>query len=975
MLLLLSFLLNVVLAEPTSTEPPVNPTALQEWWKAAGQLKMGDTAYRITQDVRFKDGVCDVNLTSGMVIPVYTGTAPVSEKIVGVIFVGEGDLSVRFPERGDSWAFANHMTRIGGKSKETMEPIANQKQNYKVGIEQGLILSADPRIPKLIYNLEPAGGGLFFSEKNDGEADATYVVTERRGKLRAKMVGTNILADRSDALQRLGLDPRAMLRQDRLLSEELGFPGHYLRAIGEYKTKDRFHIAGQGTTASSMDYDKWMSCYRDGRDEAGLGYRAMAFTHGTDLDKRRHFQRFSGLKFMTADPKELPRPQMRMEAIEADTTVEFKNTKDKLSQQITVDALLTFEAQGRNLQYLPLRLPTSGAERGSWVMEEFTLEDGSPLAWVGLHADLSDTGTNLRRSRIPLQEADISNDVVGMEDVDSLSSDNPMVNIGSLETQEGTQNQAEGTSGVGGIDLEGDMSTSRIEGPEGPASFRLDPSEQIVAQSERTVARNSEYTYDIIALLPKVVKKGEKVTIRLKWTAEWSFANFSTIETPNGVAVRSLGTTTGVNPILPEVLPLAGGTRWDFTIRAGTKSPMFRPQHVVTSGDSVRSWQDEGLWNWVESRGQQALSPSVGVGRWEVHKEEPSKGMPAVTVSLFPNTSSKAGMFGPEVRRVLVFFQGFLPGYDQEEVDIFQDRSLLISEVKRLKRLDTQYGLVKIQTISPSAVGVTNELREEDAKRAQTQIARQLAGQYWGQRIAPNNETDTWITTVLADAYAAYYIRAAFGQEEHEKRMLGVRDLLENPEEKDVAWKRLDATTRTYSPAGATRLSDVPQKYRSDYAFFVISEMLRLQIGNQAYFSALEELSSLERVNTETLKRVFEKQSKQSLDDFFDFWVYGGYIPSIQASLRYDKKESFLCVTSDIPFGTMDVPVRIQMPDRSVDAIISVKNGEGSAVLPNISEDTTIQVDPLTLLLAFQRDAQVINGRTDCSNDIYVEKK
>ena len=73
MLLLLSFLLNIVLAEPASTEPPVDPEALNTWWKAAGQLRMGDTAYRITQNVQFKDGVCDVNLSSGMVIPVYTG--------------------------------------------------------------------------------------------------------------------------------------------------------------------------------------------------------------------------------------------------------------------------------------------------------------------------------------------------------------------------------------------------------------------------------------------------------------------------------------------------------------------------------------------------------------------------------------------------------------------------------------------------------------------------------------------------------------------------------------------------------------------------------------------------------------------------------------------------------------------------------------------------------------------------------------
>ena len=65
-----------------------------------------------------------------------------------------------------------------------------------------------------------------------------------------------------------------------------------------------------------------------------------------------------------------------------------------------------------------------------------------------------------------------------------------------------------------------------------------------------------------------------------------------------------------------------------------------------------------------------------------------------------------------------------------------QERSLLINEVRRRARDNTMHGIVQVQTISPSAIGLTDELREEDSKRAQTQIARQLAGQYWGQRVA-----------------------------------------------------------------------------------------------------------------------------------------------------------------------------------------------------------------------------------------------
>ena len=83
-------------AHAEETAAPFNPDALQEWWQAAGQLRLGDTAYRVTEPLQFKDGVCDVSLTKGMIVPVYTGIAPVSERVVGVVFTGEGELAVRF---------------------------------------------------------------------------------------------------------------------------------------------------------------------------------------------------------------------------------------------------------------------------------------------------------------------------------------------------------------------------------------------------------------------------------------------------------------------------------------------------------------------------------------------------------------------------------------------------------------------------------------------------------------------------------------------------------------------------------------------------------------------------------------------------------------------------------------------------------------------------------------------------------------
>ena len=126
--------------------PPIDPEELRRWWKAAGELRMGDSAYRV-EDLDFSEGVCSLNMKGGIMIPVYTGIAPVSERMVGFLYVGDGELSVSFPERSDAWSFSNHMFKRAGLSYEELLPVAMQQKSYTVSVDRGMILSADPAVP------------------------------------------------------------------------------------------------------------------------------------------------------------------------------------------------------------------------------------------------------------------------------------------------------------------------------------------------------------------------------------------------------------------------------------------------------------------------------------------------------------------------------------------------------------------------------------------------------------------------------------------------------------------------------------------------------------------------------------------------------------------------------------------------------------------------------------------------------------
>ena len=965
--MLLSLLLYAF-AEETSI-PPVDPEELRTWWNAAGEIRMGESAYRVDA-IQFEEGVCSVELNGGVMIPVLSGLAPLSERMVGFLYIGDGALSVRFPERSDAWLFSNHMSRRANLSRDLLLPIARQEKPYTVGIDRGLFLSADPDIQRLRNNLNPIGGGLYYEETEEGEVDATYVVTEDSGKLGAQFVATNVLADRADYLERLGLDPRAILRQDRLLHDRLQIPGYYLRAMADFRTKQRFHVAAQeGTIVDTMNYDKWLTCFRDGRDESDTGFRSLAFAHGFDADKRRHFQRFSGERFPLDKNGDAVRSPLRMDAVFAESTVEFTPVRSAADQKITVESLLTLEAKGGDLQYVAMKLPTDGARSGTWEMEALELEDGRMLAWAGLNSSLR-YGNPLAQMQGQLNNQLDNLDLMPTEANRPVTS-NPSQD---LSTDDGSNV----TGGLGGGGL-GNIEVAEEIAPEDPfAGTRQTVTEQNAVEQERDIFQQSGFSYKILAVLPEPVPKGTKVKIRVRWSAELPFANMRSLETAESMVVRTAGVTTGLRSYLPELLPAPGGTKWDFRTTVGAPShySLLRQQRIAASGDTYKTWQDEGLWNWIEVRGTSAIRPAVGVGRWKRYMEPQVKNMPKVRVNMFPKSFAKAKQFPAEVRRVITFMEKFLPSFPLREIEVVEDRSSTILASRYIPRIRPLPGLVKLRSFAVTAVGRTGQTRKESPHLAQEQIASQIASQYWGQLLSPHTSRDRWMSTVIPDAYANFYLRGVYGLEDYSKKMDTLRNRIEKPKTILSSWKAADAKKRSYSLSGSTPYSDVPKRARQDYGFYVFSEMLRLQVGNEAFFRALDTLAERlqkKRVNTERLQQILEKVSKRDLSDFFDFWIHGGYIPRFTVYTRMDEKEGkktlYGCIESDLPYGILDVPIRIKQPQKETDTMIKVVHGYGSFIIPKADPKTDIVIDPLGLLLSFERLHKRVNKATPCGKD------
>jgi len=950
----LVLLLGLLSGGPTAAQDapasmaPVDQETLSTWWKATNALYMGDTAYRV-DGVNFEDGVCSYAFEEGIFIPVFNGKAPVAKRQIGVVFVGEGTMRMNFPEGGDAVSFANHMVRQVGVDPEDVRAIAAGQEPFEAAISRGMILSADPAVQKLLFDLEPVGGGVMFSENTEEGVDAEYVVTERRGKLRAQVVATNLLPNRRNQLVKIGLDPVAMLRQDRLLHTELGYPGDQLRLVADFDTDTSFRVAAEdGATISDPDYDQWLTCYRDGLGQSDLGYHDAAFTYGTDNEGDLHFQRFAGTTWSSVVGEDDPRPPVRMEPVRADVELSVQPANFFANQQhARVQSTLTVKPVGADQRHLVLSLPSSRAVEKSWKLQKLALADGTPLPWVSLTADL------------------IHRDVRGRRGGDDTTSElDNTDDVGSDTQQDGSG--------------EGDGAGSAVETSTADVESDLGETVDIGERGEsRSLYQRTAQRFEIIALLPESVPEGQEIDIQLDWEADWQYANWS-------YQGRPLGTTTGFQPVLPQLKPELYENAWDFHLEMAVPGVSLRTFSVAASGDTIDKWEDLDSTGrkWVETEGTNARDVGVAIGQWK-ERDEPANGdMPGVSVHLFFQQAQGLQVFPPEVRRVVSFLDRFLPSYPQAEVEVFQGASTFAGNALREGFYDTAYGLVNITTVKQYTtagdeldVGEASAVREENPYLAQFMVARQIAHQYFGQSLSPATERDRWLETSLSDAYASFYVRAAIGKDAFDERLEALRENLEDPTERTLTYKQTNRYRRPYSLTGSTSSSDISAKLRAEYGAYVMSHMLRRKVGDQPFFQAVDGMGSTyagRTLTTERFQQVMEAAGGQDLDDFFDFWVHGGSIPEVKLQYRIDADEAGFvvhgCIESDVPFGTFDVPVQLYDPPtgRFVAGPVTVVDGQGRFDVAGWKNEPELELDPEKLILAYGRKVDRIKGATDC---------
>jgi len=340
---------------------------------------------------------------------------------------------------------------------------------------------------------------------------------------------------------------------------------------------------------------------------------------------------------------------------------------------------------------------------------------------------------------------------------------------------------------------------------------------------------------------------------------------------------------------------------------------------------------------------------------------------------MFPKTSGYLHSLPPEVRAVINYLEDFLPDFPSEEIEVYQDTSQVAIELLAGVMPEIHPGLVRVQRMSSYNVVQAGTAHRESPHRMQLMIARQLAGQYWGQSTLPASSRERWLLNALSDTYAYLYIRGVHGFEAYADMMKEVRLDLEKPEElfdyRTTDWRRSTAARRAMALTAPPMMTDVPERLREAYGVYVLAEMLRNRLGDEVFFSALESLAVErrgQRVTTEMMQNIFEQQANQDLSDFFDYWIHGGFFPKITVTIPRTVEDGWLrgCVETNIPYGAFDVPVRILDRDgeRIHEALVDVKEGKGHFQLSALTGEIDVELDPYGMVLAKKRQVRRVDA-------------
>jgi hypothetical protein len=223
-------------------------------------------------------------------------------------------------------------------------------------------------------------------------------------------------------------------------------------------------------------------------------------------------------------------------------------------------------------------------------------------------------------------------------------------------------------------------------------------------------------------------------------------------------------------------------------------------------------------------------------------------------------------------------------------------------------------------------------------------LAHELAHQWWGHAVGPQNYHERWLSEGLAQYFAALYAQHEGGDDVFS-------DVLEQMHE----WAlRHSKEGPIYLGYRLGHIEEEPRVFRAlvyNKAAMVL-HMLRRLIGDDKFFGGLSrfyEARRFQKAGTDDLQRAFETETEASLERFFERWIHGATLPRLRFSYRVEQPAAGSDAT-----GGPEVILRFEQEGEIFDVPVTVTLNYRSGASEDLVVPITDEITELRLPLAGQ---------------------
>jgi aminopeptidase N len=261
----------------------------------------------------------------------------------------------------------------------------------------------------------------------------------------------------------------------------------------------------------------------------------------------------------------------------------------------------------------------------------------------------------------------------------------------------------------------------------------------------------------------------------------------------------------------------------------------------------------------------------------------------------------------------------------------------------------------------------------ENIRTSRSLDAHEMAHQWFGDYVTCKDWSHLWLNEGFATYYSLLHERHQSGQDAFNYGLyLDARD--------DIFTQGKDLRPIVYR-----EYKDPGEQF--DFRNYPkgswVLHMLRNKVGEDLYRQSIHtylKRHALSDVETEDLREAFEEITGETLDKFFDQWVYHGGVPELKVTYRWlaEEKQAHVAVeqtqeTSDkVLLFELETLLRFVVDGKAVDEKITIDGRRHDFYVPLSAEPTIVRFDPKYTILAkvtFEKPDKMLRAQLKNKDD------